>query len=272
MRSLFILAIASLFMAGDFFVSAETNTMLESQDTQFQELHYVDMDVQSRRKDWDIFGMMLMSTLRNWMLCFFLFSSFFDAVCSHNVSFLLLAVINNQCGPGGRVGPLECPALMRCENESNPDCSACNDLCKKKDSPRPGHHDYSVFCNVCDSSGNAVASSSSQVDSYNGNSTPGSFVGSGSYSTAFSAWMVAVAISVGMALVAVHIGQRREDVVGEDRSLLGAEVRGSVGRRAAVVSGLMDGVLGNRNDSKQVELSEYQLEPARTSSYESAIV
>jgi len=239
MRSLFILAIVGLFVAGDIFVSAETTTrtLMESQDIEFQELHYVDMDVQSRRKDWDVFGLMLM-------------------------------MVNNQCGPGGTVGILECPLLTRCENG---DCSACQKLCAMTDRPHPGH-DYSGFCNICDSSGNVVTSSSSQVDSYNGNSTPESFVGSGSYSTAFSAWMVGVALSIGMALVAVHIGQRREDAVGEDRSLLGAEVRGSVGRRAAVVSGLMDGVLGDKRNSKQVELSEFELEPARTSSYESAIV
>ena len=109
------------------------------------------------------------------------------------------------------------------------------------------------------------------ADGYNVTSTPEGVVGGGNYAMEFQFWMVAVAVSVGMAIAAVHIGQRREDLDNEDKSLLGAEVRGSVGRRVGVVSGLMDGVLGEKKTGpKQVELAEFELEPSN--SYESAMV
>mmetsp|Transcript_8610 Transcript_8610/g.21159 ORF Transcript_8610/g.21159 Transcript_8610/m.21159 type:complete len:237 (-) Transcript_8610:2177-2887(-) len=236
MRSFFLL-IAGLLLAGNVSASTETTATIEAQTIDnkpsFQELRF-DRDVQSRRKEWDIFGVLLM-------------------------------MVHHDCGPGGRVGLLECHLLEMCDGGF---MGACDELCAKAD--HPGPHDYSVFCGMSSSSSSqsdAVAGYS--ADEYNGNSTPGSFVGSGSYSAAFNGWMVAVVISVAMALVAVHIGQRREEI--EQEMARGVNVRGSVGRRAQVVSGLMDGVLGDANP-KQVELSEYRLEPARTSSYESAIV
>lgn len=95
----------------------------------------------------------------------------------------------------------------------------------------------------------------------------------GNYAKGFQFWMVAAAASVGMALVAVHLGQRKErhteeelmederyDGNGDDASA-GANVKGSVGRRMAAVSAFADGVIGRKSkSSKQVELSEYQLD------------
>ena len=92
-------------------------------------------------------------------------------------------------------------------------------------------------------------------------------MGDGNLSVGVQFWMVAAAMSVGMALVAIHMGQRREAIVRDERSLMGAEVRGSVGRRVGVVSGLMDGVL-TRGQPKQVEMLEIE----RSDTYESAMV
>lgn len=155
----------------------------------------------------------------------------------------------------------------------NGDSAACQHLCDKKDGLLEKHHSYGQFCNY--SSSSTANTNAANTDVYNGNSTPEGVVAGGNYAMGFQFWMVAVAVSVGMALVAVHMGQRREDLEDEDKSLLGAEVRGSVGRRVGVVSGLMDGVLGEKTTtttttSKQVEMAEYQLEPSN--SYESAMV
>jgi len=205
----------------------------------FQELHYVDRDIQSRRKEWDIF------------------------------STLLMMLDPSECLENKIHGPIECHEYKQCMFFDK--YSDCDKLCNKKSQPGKSH--FSQFCNMSASaSSTASASANSNVDSYNGGTTPGGFISDGSYSVGFQFWMVAVAMSIGMAIAAVHIGQRREDLNNEDKSLLGAEVRGSVGRRAVVVSGLMDGVLGQKNVPKQVELAEYALEPARTDSYESAMV
>ena len=66
MRNFFFLAVASLFLAGDNFVSASSKESVSMEapkiESEGAELNYVDRDVQSRRKDWDIFSTLLMST------------------------------------------------------------------------------------------------------------------------------------------------------------------------------------------------------------------
>lgn len=174
--------------------------------------------------------------------------------------------------------PGECHEHTKCVSGGDNWEEMCQKLCDKRN--HPGKNSYKKYCNYTPSSSTTTASSTSYEvnsasgnDVYNGNSTPQGVVFDGNLSAGFQFWMVAAAISVGMALVAVHIGQRREDLEDEDKSLLGAEVRGSVGRRVGAVSGLMDGVLGGKpSSSKQVELSGYQLEVAPTDSYESAMV
>lgn len=255
MRSLILLVSAGLFFAGDF-VSAITETETTSSiststiESTTKELHYVDRDVQSRRKNWDGFSILLM-------------------------------MINSECGPHGEVHLPDCGLLHKCKNRNYDDCAK---LCEKTDSHHHSH--YSEFCDTDtyfgDSSSSVSASSTSSVDAYNGSSTPAGFTNDGAYAATFQFWMVAVAASVGMALVAVHMGQRRERPQANDQLLMGAEVHGSVGRRVAGVSALMDGVLGGTSSAQSggggthVEMSEYQLEgsePARSSSYtESEIV
>lgn len=64
MRNFFLL-IAGLFLAGNVSASTESTTTIEAQtidnESSFEELHF-DRDVQSRRKEWDMFGVLLMST------------------------------------------------------------------------------------------------------------------------------------------------------------------------------------------------------------------
>ncbi len=157
-------------------------------------------------------------------------------------------------------GPIDCHEYKRCMNGHYNDCDK---LCEKS-----SHHDkshYSEFCNMSASTSvpSAIANAASSSDPYSGQ-TPGGFIGGGNYSIGVQFWMVAASLSVGMALVAVHVGQRRE---ANERSLLGAEVRGSVGRRVGGVSGLMDGVL-TRGQPKQVEMLQIE----RSDTYESAMV
>lgn len=192
-------------------------------------------------------------------------------------------MIHSECGPQGEVHLPDCGLLHKCKNRNYDDCAK---LCEKTDSHHHSH--YSKFCDTdtyFGDSESASVSSASSVDAYNGNAAPDGFTNGGAYAATSQFWMVAVAASVGMALVAIHMGQRRERPQADDQSLMGAEVRGSVGRRVAGVSALMDGVLGGTSSSSsfaqsgggtQVEMSEYQLEgsePDRSSSYpESAIV
>ena len=72
MRSLFLLVSAGLFFAGDFvsaIAATETSTASSTSTSTIEaptkELRYVDRDVQSRRKNWDGFSVLLMSTLRS---------------------------------------------------------------------------------------------------------------------------------------------------------------------------------------------------------------
>ncbi len=67
MRNFLFLAVASLFLAGDNFVSASfeesVSPLIENGAAAAStEVNHVDRDVQSRRKDWDIFSTLLMST------------------------------------------------------------------------------------------------------------------------------------------------------------------------------------------------------------------
>lgn len=258
MRGLFLLACAGLFVAGDCLSVSGSAGTRESGITSTididtnHELHYVDIESQSRRKNWDVFGLMLM-------------------------------MIHSDCGPGGKVHLPDCPLLQHCQAGKSSDCSK---LCNMK--THHGKSGYKEFCSDSSSgssgsSSSSSSSSASSADAYNGNSTPEGVVSSGNLSVGFEAWMVAVAASVGLAIAAIRMGQRRERA---DETLplsgQGGQVRGSVGRRVGVVSDLLNSVLakGDNGDangnssrnSEQVEMAEYQLEDSRTSSYESAVV
>jgi len=253
MRSLFFLAISSLFLVGDLVSAAtEIETAAEAkaasstieaittdeQKIDYSDLHIVDRDVQSRRKDWDIFGVLLM-------------------------------MINSDCGPHGRVHVPDCRKLKSCESSYLYSSDDCTDLCNMASQDRKSHYANLHFCKS-ESSSSSSSSAATGVDAYNDNSAPGSFVSDGNYAAGFEFWMAAVVASVAMAMVAVHIGQRREYRTPEDESR-GAPVRGSVGRRVAAVAGLMNGVL-SAPPPQQVEMAEYQLDDNRNSSYQSAIV
>jgi len=199
------------------------------------------MENQQRRQTWDVFGFLLM-------------------------------MVNSQCGPGSRVHLPDGALCHRCTS-GNPGDS-CETLCAMKSNSHKSH--YSQFCESSDSSTtttsssesstNSASSSTNSVDAYVDNSTPGNVTMEGNYAKGFQFWMVAAAASVGMALVAVHLGQRKEQqtedelMEDEEEQYDNGDVKGSVGRRMAAVSAFADGVIGRKSSSKQVELSEYQLE------------
>ena len=163
-------------------------------------------------------------------------------------------MIHSECGPHGEVHLPDCKLLQTCRAGKSTDC---NKLCSKKSDP--GKSKYGKFCDGGDgSSSSSSASSASSSDAYNENTSPGQVVADGTYAVEFGFWMVAVGLSIGMALVAIHMGQRREIRTARDEAGPG-EFRGSVSRRVAVVSDLMDSVL-SQQPPKQVEMAEYQLE------------
>lgn len=192
-------------------------------------MSYIDIESQSRRKNWDVFGVLLM-------------------------------MIHSDCGPHGEVHLPDCHLLQTCRAGTSGDCVK---LCEKASDPRKSK--YSKFCDNYDSDGSTSSSSSansaSGADAYSENSSPDAVAGSGSYSVEFRFWMAAVALSVGMALVAIHMGQKREiRLAGDDENETApGEIRGSIRHRVGVVSDIMDSVLSDRVGTR-VEMSGYKLD------------
>lgn len=232
MRNLFLLACIGLFLAGDFVSATTERTMTSTIKAKTinndidNELHYVDIDSQSRRKDWDLFGVMLM-------------------------------MIHAECGgPNAEVQLPDCHLLQSCKAGTSTDCTK---LCNKRNDH--GKSKYKKFCSSSDSS----SSSSSENNNYSENSSPESVVTDENMSVGFDFWMVAVAGSVGIALFAIRMGQRTELVqTSFDGEIMqpGSEMRGSVGRRKGAVSDIMDSVLGGDSGGggRQVEMSGYHLD------------
>eukprot|EP00534_Pseudo-nitzschia_fraudulenta_P018715 CAMPEP_0201274964 /NCGR_PEP_ID=MMETSP0853-20130426/51061_1 /ASSEMBLY_ACC=CAM_ASM_000640 /TAXON_ID=183588 /ORGANISM="Pseudo-nitzschia fraudulenta, Strain WWA7" /LENGTH=235 /DNA_ID=CAMNT_0047582475 /DNA_START=206 /DNA_END=913 /DNA_ORIENTATION=+ len=206
----FPIGCAGLFLSSSLAVRAEASTIeatpIGSSSNNSNEVGYRYTEDQYRRKTWDVFGVLLM-------------------------------MINSECGPGGAVHLPDCRLLHGCNAGRSADCDT---LCGKKNDPHKSS--YGGFCDSgsSSSSSSSYAADGSSVDAYSGETNPGSFVTGGSRSAAFRFWMVAVAASVGTALAAIHVGQRRGRHGGGDNG--GA--RGSVGRRVAAVAALADGVLG----------------------------
>jgi hypothetical protein len=192
-------------------------------------------------------------------------------------------------GGGGECGPLNVhiPDHGKCNECMGGNTGSCNTLCSMKSQARKSH--YSKFCGSDSTTSTTSESSyngeSSSVDAYTDNSAPGSVTTEGNYSKGFQFWMVATAASVGLALVAIHLGQRKERETdpypdGDDNESLsssysgGANARGSVGLRLAAVSAFADGMMPSTNTTKQVELAEYQLDdtPPPPSYPQSALV
>jgi len=194
----------------------------------------IDMENQQRRQTWDVFGFLMM-------------------------------MVNSQCGPK----EVHLPDRHLCTRCSSNHYEDCEELCSMQSESHKSH--YVNFCTATTettTSESAYSGADSSVDAYADSSTPGNVTMDGNYSMGFQFWMVAAAASVGMALVAVHVGQRKERDTGEimedddDAMSGGANVKGAVGRRMAAVSAFADGVIntGGAKSSKQVELSEYQLD------------
>ena len=166
---------------------------------------------------------------------------------------------NSDCGPNGKVHILDCHMFEKCESGHN---SECEKLCAMSSQHHKSH--YSEFCNTgsTSSSSSESAVQSSEVNTYQDNVTPGNVSMDGNYAMGFQFWMVAAAASVGMALVAVHIGQRKDQrsEILEDEESPGPSMAGSVGRRMVAVAGLADGVYGGASGGQQVEMSQYKLE------------
>merc|ERR1712238_652600 len=157
--------------------------------------------------------------------------------------FLMMAV-DSQCGITAQIHLGDHPLCRQCNNGYG---DSCQSLCDMKDNDRKSH--YSRYCE--DSKDTTTTQSSTETGS----------VTTGNYSKGFQFWMVATAAAVGMAIVAIHIGQRKEkqgNEIADDESSVGASVTGSVGRRFSAISAFADGVKPTNN--KQVELAEYQLE------------
>jgi len=241
-RSLFRLACAGLFLAGDVVLAAAetapTTSTFEAASAEnhrginhhhHHELRYVDIDTQSRRKDWDVFGVLLM-------------------------------MIHSECGPHGEVHLPDCKLLQTCRAGTSADCAT---LCGKKSDP--GKSKYRKFCSGDGSSSSSSSSAATSADAYNENTSPGQVVADGSYSVGFQSWMLAVALSIGIAAVAVRLGQRSEIRRSREGHAPGG-IRGSVNHRVGVVSDLMDSVLSQQQQQqqpspRQVEMSGgYRLE------------
>ena len=194
-------------------------------------------------------------------------------------------------GPGGDCGPLgsmkvHIPDHGKCNECMGGNTNSCNTLCSMKSQSHKSH--YSNFCESESTTTTTSSAESSDVNSYTDNTAPGSVTTEGNYSKGFQFWMVATAASVGLALVAIHLGQRKErdtdpypDGGDNDNESLsssysgGANARGSVGLRLAAVSAFADGMMpGTTHTTKQVELSEYQLDdtPSPPSYPQSALV
>ena len=130
-----------------------------------------------------------------------------------------------------------------------------------------GDHGKSGYVNFCSVEGETTTSKSEYysynaengVDSYEDSASPGNSATDEDYSKGFQLWMVGTAVSVGMALTAIHMGQKKDgvDIVNDD-SAVGKNVTGSVNRRLSAVSAFADGVMGSTTGAKQVELSQYQ--------------
>jgi len=161
--------------------------------------------------------------------------------------FLMMAV-NSKCGL------LDHELCHQCNNGNG---SSCQSLCDMSNSDKKRKAHYAEYCN----DGEDTATQYSTADAYVDNSETGSVTTGDNYSKGFQFWMVATAAAVGMALVAIHLGQRKErensDEIADDESSVGANVTGSVGRRLSAISAFADGVIPT---NKQVELAEYQLE------------
>lgn len=99
MRNFFFLAVASLFLAGDNFVSAslEEASLIENEAVASPEFNLVDRDVQSRRKDWDIFSTLLMSKSSSLGMQELVFYRFLDSFCSFLLFFFYLLDSILQC-------------------------------------------------------------------------------------------------------------------------------------------------------------------------------
>jgi hypothetical protein len=196
----------------------------------------LDMQHQQRRKTLDIFG------------------------------FLMMMVGDSECGPAGEVhhGP-DCHLLKSCKYDGV--TSDCAKLCSMAHMPLKKK--YNKFCSMSSSSNsvNAAEYDEATVDAYQGNSSPESVVSDGNYAMGFQFWMVAVAASVGMALVAIHMGQRKERLSEgmEDEDAPGATVAGSVGRRMHAVTALADGMMGG--GKQYLEMASYSLEEPYPNDY-----
>ena len=178
--------------------------------------------------------------------------------------------LDHQCFEH-HVGPKECPLYKACIRESGlggTDTGKCTEFCSKK-----GLHGELKFSNleVCNSDYSSSSSSSNGASAYNDNTAADGVVSGGAMVAGFEGWMAVVGASVVLALMAINMGQPREDYKPVDDGA-GINLRSSVGRRMTAVSGLMDGVLAGNKGT--VEMADYQLEEGgRSDSYEeSAIV
>ena len=294
MRSLFLLACATLFLNVDHVAATiETNSIdnisninnINNNDNghNHNALHYVDMDTQSRRQNWDFFGFMLMGTFFfdfDLILTQFVILPLIDLGCilTNTNSFFFgsncdetTAIGLDQCMENKVIGPLDCQLYKGCISErglGGTDTGKCTEFCSKKN--LHGELKYSNL-EVCNSDYSSSSSSSNGASAYNDNSAADGVVSGGAMVAGFEGWMAVVGASVVLALMAINMGQRREDYKPIDDGA-GINLRSSVGRRMTAVSGLMDGVLGGKKGT--VEMADYQLEEGgRSDSYEeSAIV
>jgi len=222
--SLFVFGVAAEATTTTTAIDATTAIEIENSNTD-SDTTIIDMDRQRRRKTWDV------------------------------VSLLLMMVGHGDC----TVHLLDCHMFDKCEEGHT---SECEKLCAMSSQHHKSH--YSEFCDTgsTSSSSSASAVQSTEVDAYQENATPGNVSMDANYAAGFQLWMVAAAASVGMALVAVHMGQRkdRRSVILEDEENPGPSMTGSVGRRMVAVGGLADGVCGGASGGQQVEMSQYKLE------------
>ncbi|KAG7342743.1 hypothetical protein IV203_020687 [Nitzschia inconspicua] len=106
---------------------------------------------------------------------------------------------------------------------------------------------YARFCDSSEGSETDVSNSESAVEAYNGNTSPGEIVHGGNFAKGFQWWMAAMAAAVIMAIVAIIMGQRKDNSrTDPERSMM----TGAVGRRFTAVAAFANGIFPTKNSGK----------------------
>mmetsp|Transcript_5955 Transcript_5955/g.10789 ORF Transcript_5955/g.10789 Transcript_5955/m.10789 type:complete len:290 (+) Transcript_5955:143-1012(+) len=215
------LAVWSLALCSLFLFSSSTNHIVaHAQETNSNDMeNYSTMDMrehQRRKLTWDFWGFLMM-------------------------------MVNSDCGPGSGIRIGDHHLCHQCTGSFSNE-QACQTLCEMS---TYDHHkaSYFRFCDESASTSDSSGSSSAYVANandgsgvYGGNTSPGGIGSGGSYSKSFPWWMFATAAAVLMAMVAIHMGQRKD----HDRAQR-SNMTGAVGKRYHAVEAFVQGFMPSKN-------------------------